>query len=596
MAAILVIGGASSDILHFAGQTATSPGGAGMYTAMAVHRCGVQVSLFAPRPDPVPEMLQPVADRLSAWLGPFVTPEELPHFEIAHRGGETVYLQARFGAEPDLSPDGLLPDLSVYDCVHIVPLGAVQRQRAFLEACRQRGAVRISVGTYLDAVREKPEAVRAVMDAADICFMNGEEAAGLFGSVAAARVRPGAYLFITSGEQGARVVQGSFATAIPGVPCQALDPTGAGDAFCGGTLAHLVQGAHPIMAARAAMPLAAEMTEHVGPAALLWPEAPPAMPFDGRVVVNGAQVERVAQLVADLPDVAPCPFTGPEYPPVGHPAAVDFFFASTLQQFSFWTVAQGRYDQPLIAPIEGRALKGSDYLWVAYLRPLDADAEFYGPERQANLARQEMQSLFRADDGSDPMPALELHLEQAQQYGHDMLALGLTPGDVVRQAQASPRSLETFMGLLDHVGGYKEDPLRKKPALLAMILNQRPEAFLAFGPGEQVAPVVDYHLLRACLRMGLLDIVDGDLRQDLADRRVLSPGDEWAVRYAAYLVIERIAARTGKHAGAVDNWFFLNARGRCLEMAEPQCARCPADPVCAHRKALFQPVIRTTFY
>jgi hypothetical protein len=320
------------------------------------------------------------------------------------------------------------------------------------------------------------------------------------------------------------------------------------------------------------------------------------MPLDGRVVINGAQVERVARLVADLPDVAPYPFTGPEYPPVGHPAAVDFFFAATLQQFSFWTVARGRYDQPLIAPIGGRALKGSDYLWVAYLRRLDGDPEFYTPERQANLARQDLQALFRADDGSDPMPALELHLEQAQQYGRDMRALGLTPGEVVRQAQASPHPLATFMEMLDRVGGYKEDPLRKKPALLAMILNQRPEAFLTFGPGEQVAPVVDYHLLRACLRMGLLDVVGGELRQDLADRRVVSAAGEWAVRHAAYLVIERIAALTGIHAGAVDNWFFLTARGRCLEMAEPQCARCPADPVCAHRKELFQPVIRTTFY
>ena len=78
MAAILVTGGASSDILHLAGQTVASAGGAGMYTAMAAHRSGVQASLFAPRPSPVPKVLQPVADRLSAWLGPLITPEELP--------------------------------------------------------------------------------------------------------------------------------------------------------------------------------------------------------------------------------------------------------------------------------------------------------------------------------------------------------------------------------------------------------------------------------------------------------------------------------------------------------------------------------------
>jgi hypothetical protein len=47
--------------------------------------------------------------------------------------------------------------------------------------------------------------------------------------------------------------------------------------------------------------------------------------------------------------------------------------------------------------------------------------------------------------------------------------------------------------------------------------------------------------------------------------------------------------------GAVD-WFFFNARRRCPEMTEPECNLCALDPLCAHRKELFQPVLRTTFY
>ncbi len=567
-----------------------------MYIAMPAHRSGVQASLFAPRPSPVPKMLQPVADRLSTWLGPLVTPEELPHFEIAHDGGETTYLKASFGAELNLTPASLPPDLSMYDCIHIIPLGDAQRQLSFLQVCRQRGAKRISVGTYLDSVIKEPEAVQAVMDQADIYFMNENEAVGLFGSVETARTRPGKFLFVTLGEQGALVIQGSFATEIAGVPSEALDPTGDGNTFCGATLAHLMQGEHPVMAARLAMALAAEMTEHIGPTALFWPEAPPAMPLDERVVVSETQVKRVAQLIANVPELAPFPFTGSELPPVGHPATVDFFFVATLQQFSFWTVAQGRYDLPLIAPINGKKLKGSDYLWQAYLRRLADDPAFFAPARQANLTLEDMLTLFRADDGTDPMPALELHLEQAQQYGRDMLALNLTPNDVVRQAQASPLPLETFVGLLDHIGGYKEDPIRKKPMLLALILNQRPEAFLAFGPNEQVAPVLDYHLQRLCLRIGLIDVVDGELRKNLIDRRVLSPADEWAVRYATYLVVEQFVVHSGKSAGAVNSFLFFNARTRCLEMTEPVCELCPVDPLCAHRKELFQPVLRTTFY
>ena len=162
MAHLLVIGGASSDILHFAGQTAASAGGAGMYTAMAAHRSGMQVSLFGPRPSPIPKMLRPIAERLTAWLGPATPPEELPHFEIAYHDGKTTYLRAFVDAESDLMPGTLPPDLSPYDCVHITPLGDVQRQLAFLQACRQRGAKRVSVGTFLDLSIAEPGVVRSI--------------------------------------------------------------------------------------------------------------------------------------------------------------------------------------------------------------------------------------------------------------------------------------------------------------------------------------------------------------------------------------------------------------------------------------------------
>ena len=596
MTTMLVIGGVSRDILHIGGRAIESAGGAGLYTSMAAHRSGAQVSLFAPRPSPVPKMFQPVVERLAAWLGPAVAPGALPHFEIAQRGSQTSYLQASFGAEVYLDPDSLPSDLSNYDCVHIVPLGDVQRQLSFVQACRRRGARRLSAGTFLQAVSDDPEAVRDVLEQVDLFFMNEAEAEALFGSVEAARTRPGAFLFVTLGEEGAIVLQGAFATRIAGLPCKLLDPTGAGDTFCGATLAHLHLGKHPVLAARLAVPLAAQMTEYMGPSALFWPRPAPGMRLDARVRVDAGQVERMARLLADLETVKPFPFTGPHLPPEGHPAALDYFFAATLQQFSFWTAKEGAYHRPLIAPIDGERLKGSDYLWQAFVRPLDTDPAFYSPARQAGLSREELLALLRADDGSDPMPALDLHLGQAHAYGRDMLALGLTPHDLVREARSSETPLAAFEQLLDHVGGYKEDPLRKKTGLLAVILNQRPEALLIFGPQEGTAPVIDYHLMRACLRTGLLDVVDEDLFRKLAGRRILTVEEEGAVRDAAYAAIEEVAARSGKSAGAVDSWFFFTSRGLCPEMTEPECEACPADPFCAHRKGLFQPVMRTTFY
>ncbi|MBM4430159.1 MAG: hypothetical protein FJ026_07400 [Chloroflexi bacterium] len=494
-----------------------------------------------------------------------------------------------------LSPAALPGDLSKYDVVHVIPLGNAARQVTFVEACRQRGAKQISAGTWPRAPIEQPSAVHEVLRQADYFFMNGLEAKAVFGSLESARTEPGKVLFVTLGAQGACVIQGETSTWIPAVPATALDPTGAGDTFCGATLAYLLQKRHPIMAARHASALAAEMIAQVGPAALLSDDPAPEVPLDRRVRVNEVQVRRVAEKISTLSEASPFPFTGPVFPPSGHPQALEYFFAATLQQFGFWSERDGRYDLPLIARIGGVERKGSDYLWESYRRQVEVDGAFCSVERQANLSRDELRQIFRAEDGDDPMPALDLHLEQARCYGRDMLALQLTPQAVLHKSLASAQPLQTLLVTLDQIGGYKEDPLRKKSSLLAMILNNRPDGFLPRRDDEHLAPVIDYHVMRLCLRVGLVDVVDNELEGKLLKRQIVSAAEEWAVRYAAYCATERVIALSGKSTAAVD-WYFFSARKRCPEMSEPECQMCQLDPLCAHQKGLFQPVLRTSFY
>jgi ribokinase len=592
---LLVIGGASFDVLQFEDRTVECAGGAGMYTAMAARRAGAQVSLFGPRPDPCPKRLKHVAGHLSEWLGPHIPPEQTPQFEISYREGKTEYLKMSVDAEKMLSPTMLPADLSKYDLVHVTPLGDALEQLPFIQACRQRGAKQISAGTGLFIVDQHPGAVRRVIEQTDYFFMNIKEAKALFGSIETTNTKPGKVIYVTLGAQGACIIQGDASFLIPAVSTNELDPTGAGDTFCGATLANLLQKEHPIMAARHAVTLAAEMIAHVGPTALLSEDPPPEVPPDARVQVNHAQVGKVAQKIFTLSELSPFPFVSPELPPVGHPKALDYFFAATLQQFSFWYIRNNRYDQPLIARIGGREQKGSDYLWDAFRRRLELDADFCSPARQADLSRQQLLEVFRADDGDDPMPALDLQLKMANQYGKDMLALQLTPQAVLGKALASAQPLKTFLVILDQIGGYKEDPLRKKSSLLAMILNQRPEKFLPLRDDEELAPVIDYHALRSCLRIGLIDVIDDELKSKLIGRQIVYPNEEWAVRYTAYRAIEQLVQQSGKSTGAVD-WFIFSARKRCPEMSEPECWSCQVDPVCAHRKELFQPVLRTSFY
>jgi ribokinase len=271
---ILVIGCASLDTLHVAGQSYQAIGGAGLYTALAARYAGAHVTLLGPRPARMPPALQPAARRIT-WIGPEADVEAMPRLEIEHHGaGRATLLGAAWGAEAQLTPDGLPRDLSGVGCVHIAALSSAQKMLDFLHACRSRGAKRISAGTYYRIVQSEPAAVRAIFEQADLFFMNENEATGLWGSLRVAgrvstRTHAGALLFITFDKRGVIVIEGDRAEPVQAETANELDPTGAGDTFCGATLAGLARGDDPVTAEQNACALAARMIEHVGPAFLL---------------------------------------------------------------------------------------------------------------------------------------------------------------------------------------------------------------------------------------------------------------------------------------------------------------------------------------
>lgn len=272
---VYVIGTASLDVLHLPdGQTVRAAGGAGLYTALAAHRSGVGAGLFAPKPRPMPEPLQPVAARLP-WTGPVISPDELPRLEIEHQGqGRARLIGATWGAESQLTPQHMPADVTQAAFVHIAALSTAARQLDFLKMLKQRSTSqnrrpRLSMGTYARLVYGDSKRVRRLFDLADLFFMNENEANGLFGQVEQARTRPGALLFVTLAAAGALVIEGEQVSLVPGQPATEVDPTGAGDTFCGATLAGLARGRSPVAAAKQAVKLAARTIGAVGPAALL---------------------------------------------------------------------------------------------------------------------------------------------------------------------------------------------------------------------------------------------------------------------------------------------------------------------------------------
>ena len=274
IAQILVVGCASLDTLHIGDRSYHAIGGAGLYTALAARYAGAVVTLIGPRPITLPPAFRLVSERI-AWFGPAIAGEDMPKLEIAHHGnGKATLVSASWGAESILSPEQLPDDLSRFHYVHVAALSSAQKMLAFLHACRERGARQISAGTYYRIVQAEPATVRSIFEQADLFFMNENEATGLWGSLRVAgrintRTRDDALLFMTFDKRGVIVIEGDQATPVSADPAVELDPTGAGDTFCGATLAGLARGDDPVLSATNATLLAARTIEHVGPAFLL---------------------------------------------------------------------------------------------------------------------------------------------------------------------------------------------------------------------------------------------------------------------------------------------------------------------------------------
>lgn len=600
---LLVVGGASLDVIHVHGEPVRTPGGAGLYTALAAARAGVEVTMLAPLPNPMPPELAPALEHLT-WIGPEVSIDGLPRFEIAYdEQGAITLFREHLGAEPDMTPSllDLVDDLPA--TAYCVPFMDARLQRQFIDALAAHGCLTVA-STYGKAVRIETDLVRDTMAIADLSFCNSDEEQVLYCSDAPLDAAPtsGRLRFVTRGARGASVYQGDHRTDVAGTRTEPLDPTGAGDTFCGTTVARILLGDHPVEAARRASAAAAEMVTMVGPAALWQPGPPPAPEIDARVVVDTERVDRMGALVRDLADLQAFDFVSELFPAVGDPSALAWLAAATLQQYGFWYERDHHYVGPMIARIDGVDRKGSDYLWAAYMRWARFDADAMTPSVQATLSASVWNDIAADDAGHDPFPAPATCVEMANAYGRTLLEIDTTIERLVAAAAATATPMRSLLTLLDHVGGYREDSLRKKAALLGVILRQRPERYIPDAPAstsgdgtDDAPPIVDYHVQRSNLRTGMVHVADPALRARLVNREVLTSDDEAAVRRATFAAVQRLAEVSGRTMGTVD-WFLFQMRHRCPEMSTPACDQCPANPVCTHHVELFQPVLRTTAY
>ena len=595
---VLFIGSPTIDHLIHNKRAHQAIGGAAFISALAAKWAGASVGIVARIPTQLPYKIASVFGPGGINRGGLTCFEgDLPAFRITYDEKErATYDQMKPGIEAQLCAEDIPQKWLTHACkwIHIAGIGANTQQqigvaKGIKEIAPNWTGV-LSAGTCRAMVEEDPSGTLALLLQCDVFFLNREEF-----NILCPKGLPDKYrgtVVITDGANGVEIIGGLYQGHYATRPVSPLDPTGAGDSFCGGFIGTVVSGGtNP---AEKGIQIAGHVLEGLGADPLIHWVASNVKQHADHV---SDRIRKFAPTIVEHGQRSAFNFAQTPHLPVGHPLALSMLCVSTLHQYGFWTAtAEKGWIGPMYASLDGVRHKGSDFIWAAFARAATQRPELFEIDRMASDPTL-FTTICTADDGSCPIPDVQSHQQLHQAHGQWMKrrwAGGYE--EILRTANQSPRPVKTLLEIVRQLPGYMSDPMDKKANLLAVILSARPEKFLEMRDPESIEPIVDYHMMRVCLRTGLVNIENDDLKQRIEQRRWVDPTEELSIRQATGRAILSLVEQTGCSVAAIDGLFFKIGRTYCVETSQPQCIECPIENHCSQATSLFQPVFRTTAY
>lgn len=235
--------------------------GGALNTATVAAALGMQVTLCIPMGRGiVDQAVELLTQRLGITLMPIVTRDN-PAISLVFSDAH----DRSFVSTSDFNVLSSVEQLPPAKWIHVPGLEEAVRLEGALARARRHGA-RISVsGSWspqqLGRLRERNN------QDWDLLVLNEKEALAACGDIEnVPQLLAGAAgsVVVTRGANGAGGVLEGVALHVPAIPVPVVDPTGAGDAFCGGMLAALIRGAAPEAALRHGSSAAAQILKQTG--------------------------------------------------------------------------------------------------------------------------------------------------------------------------------------------------------------------------------------------------------------------------------------------------------------------------------------------
>jgi len=242
-------------------------------------------------------------------------------------------------------------------------------------------------------------------------------------------------------------------------------------------------------------------------------------------------------------------------------------------EFWFYVIAMCQATRTLQGYIDGKWLRGGDYLLAACRRRFDSDQDFFKANRMKSIREDNLKALL-SDDGNPDHSTIDRVAERVGLLRDcARVLLKRFDGDIMRihdvsEGYLTRRDGKGLLTLLKNFRAYR-DPVEKKSFLLLLYLNE--SGVWKIRDLKNLKIAVDYHIMRIALRAGIVSLVDNALAFRLLQHKRVKQSEDYEVRKTVREACSLLSKHSGHSIFEIDTMLWNMGRSCCFYEHDPIC-------------------------
>jgi hypothetical protein len=232
------------------------------------------------------------------------------------------------------------------------------------------------------------------------------------------------------------------------------------------------------------------------------------------------------------------------------------------------TSAPGR--MPLGGVVDGRELRGWDYLLQRCVEACRSDKSWLSPAKWSHIDTDSLRELYRNSEGQDLLTDIENRAELVKDLGQVMEQERWASAESIfrrcegRISSGQPNLIECLAKFCAY-----SDPVRKKSYFFLALM--RNNGLWSYQDPELLGAPVDYHEVRGHLRIGTVSVLDKQLRTKLLNREPVTAEEDIAIRNAVFEAIMLVSKVSGIRNPSKLHYLFWNILRNFCTRENPNC-------------------------